>query len=234
MVVDFQYAYLVLIIPFAVIWALIFILSQKTRKAQLIMSFLFLPAGTIGEILYFQDYWNPASVFSFNIGNTRFLIEDFLFSFFIAGIGGAVYGIISRRGLIKLEEPVNKFLSFFPIFIVGALISYFLFSFGVNSIFSTSIAFIIVALFMLRRRKNLVLNSILSGLAVMLIMLIAYFILYNAVENSEALLRQGWFLYGTFWGFSIFGIPITEMLWGFSAGMLLGSLYEFLRDLKEK
>ena len=62
MIIDFKYAYFVLTIPFILIWVLLFIFSKKTRKEQLILSILLIPLGTIGEIFYFQDYWQPAGL----------------------------------------------------------------------------------------------------------------------------------------------------------------------------
>ncbi len=92
--ISFQHAYLVLDIPFIIAWILIFVLSKKTRKEQIIMSLLFLPAGTISELLYFQDYWKPVSILSTDIGPINFLLEDFMFSFAITGIGVVIFNII--------------------------------------------------------------------------------------------------------------------------------------------
>ena len=49
-------------------------------------------------------------------------------------------------------------------------------------------------------------------------------------ENAEDLIRQGWLLHDTNLDFRIAGIPFTEMIWGFAAGMFTGPLYEFAKN----
>lgn len=232
MIIDFQYVYFALTIPFIAFWLLFFIFSKRTRKEQLIMSILFLPAGTIAELLYFQDYWNPGSILSTTIGPIRILLEDFLFVFAIAGIGAVIYEIVFGKKLLKMRKSVNKIFAFSMIIVISVLASCLLFFIGINSIFATSVGFIIAALFFINQRTDLLINSLLSGVAVMFIMFISYFILFNVIMNTETMIRQGWLLYGTSLDFRIFGIPFTEMIWGFAWGMLLGPLYEFVKGVR--
>jgi len=232
MVIDFQYVYFILTIPFMILWLLFFTFSKRTRKEQLTMSLLFLPVGTIAELLYFQDYWDPGSILSTTIGPIHILLEDFLFVFAIAGIGAVIYEIIFGKRLLKMRKSVNKTLAFSVVIIVSVLASYLLFSIGINSIFATSAGFVIATLFFVSQRTDLLINSLISGIAVMFIMFISYFILFNAITNTEMILRQGWLLYGTSLDFRVFGIPFTEMIWGFAWGMLLGPLYEFVKGLR--
>jgi len=226
--INFQYAYLILDIPFVIVWILIFVLSKNTRKEQIWMSFLLLITATLGEILYFKDYWNPASIFSMHIWSIRILIEDLIFSFAIAGIGAVIYEAIFRIKLSKIDKKFSSGNNLIIILCIGIIISLSLFFLGINSIFSTSAGFVAIVLFYVSKRKDLLFNSLLSGFAIMIIMFISYFLLFNIVANSEELLQKGWLLYGTSLGIRIFGIPLTEMIWGFTVGMFLGPLYEFL------
>ncbi len=198
------------------------------------MSLLGLPAASIGEIIYFKDYWSPASIFSLNLGGLPVYLEDLIFGFCIVGIGGVIYEFIFRENLIKPKKTIQKKLSLSIILGIAALESILLYNFGMNSIFATSFGFITAALFIVSLRRDLFLNSLLSALAVMLIMLLSYLILFNAVSNSEELLKHGWKLYDTFIGVRFFKIPITEMIWGFAWGSLAGPLYEFSRGLRLK
>jgi len=231
MAIDFKYAYFILIIPFAIIWALLFILSRHSRKEQLIMSLLFLPLGPVSELFYFQDYWNPASILSFDIGPVRVLLEDFLFSFFIAGIGAVIYEAIFAKRLLRTRKRLwNKFSNYL-IALIAIFVSFILFAFGVNSIFYTSSGAIVAALLIVNKRKDLLANSLLSGVVVMFIMFISYFMLSELLVNTEEMLRRGWLLHGTPLDIRVLNIPFTEMIWGFAWGMLIGPLYEFLRGM---
>ena len=234
MIVDFQYAYLILNVPFAIAWILFFIFSKKTRREQVIMSLLLMPVGTITEIFYFQDYWNPASIISFNIGPVRILLEDFLFSFFLAGIGAVIYEAIFCKGLLKIKRNIRNLISIPFIIIIAVSVAYILYVFKVNSIFYTSFGAIVAALLVVNQRKDLLINSLLSGIAVMFIMSISYVILFNLTANLEELMHEGWFLHKTSLDIRFFNIPLTEMVWGFAWGMLIGPLYEFVKGMRAK
>lgn len=233
MFVDFHSAYFVLTIPFIVIWALLFIFSKNTRREQLLMSLLISPLGTISEfVFYFKDYWIPESILSFSIGPASILLEDFLFAFCIGGIGGVIYEVFFYKKISKLKRPIHKILELPAIVTISGLAAYLLFLFGVNSIFATSAGFVICALLIISQRRDLLLNSLLSGVAVMSVMFFSYIILYNSILNVEELARQGWLLYGTSLDIRIFNIPATEMVWGFAWGMVAGPMYEFWKGIR--
>ncbi|MDP3764103.1 MAG: lycopene cyclase domain-containing protein [bacterium] len=232
MVLEFKYAYLVLTIPFIVIWVLFFIFSKRTRFEQLVMSFLLAPVGPISEMLYFIDYWKPESILFTNIGPVKIFFEDLLFCFLVGGIGSVIYEAIFRKHLRRIKK-INYKTSLVAILITVSVVSYLLFKIGVDSIFSTSIAAILGTVLIVSQRKDLLLDSIFSGVGVMCIMFLSYFLLSLLVLNVDELLRRGWLLYESGLDIRIIrNIPLTEMVWGFSWGMLIGPLYEFARKKK--
>lgn len=228
MYIPFQFAYLVLTIPFLLIWLLLYLLKKDTRKEQLIMSFLLMPLGPISEILYFQDYWTPPSVLFLSVGPFALLVEDLLFIFSIGGIASVIYKVIFRKKLSKLPEVSIHKVGLPIIFISASLVTFLLFWYGLNSIFATSVGFVLAALWIIGQRKDLFTDSLVSGFCVMLVMFISYFFLFNVISNSENLVEQGWLIYHTSFDIRLFNIPMTEMVWGFSWGMLVGPLYEFV------
>lgn len=231
-IVGDKEAYLVLTIPFVVAWLLLYFLSKKTRREQLMMSLLILPTGTIGELIYFKDYWLPQSVLSINILGVPILLEDLVFSFCIGGIGSVIYEALLRKHLKRIKRyKSGYYINSKTIIIICGVISYLLYKFGLNSIFATSVGFVLAAIFILAQRHDLFFDSIFSGLAVMLIMFLSYFILFNTVGNDEELLNRIWLIYSSPLDLRIFGIPLTEMVWGFSWGMLAGPLYEFRKKM---
>lgn len=230
--VAFRYAYLILTVPFLVAWAILFVFSKNTRREQLIMSIISLPLGIIYEILYFHDYWNPASILFFYMGGTRIVFEDFLFSFAIIGIGVVIYEAILGKRLANLKNPTNKTIAISCIIAIAVLVTFSLFFLGMNSIFATSLGFVAAALFIMSQRRGLLVNSLISGLAVMVIMFVSYYIGFRLAANSKELIQRVWFLYGTPLGVRIWGVPATEMVWGFAVGMFYGPLYEFVKGVK--
>ncbi|MFH1536494.1 MAG: lycopene cyclase domain-containing protein [Patescibacteria group bacterium] len=197
------------------------------------MSCLFLFAGTIGEIFYFQDYWNPGSILSINIGPVGILLEDLLFSFSVAGIGAVIYRVFfDKRVLLEEKKFFNAIPAFLGLSFISLAVSCLLFFIGVNSIFATSIGFITGALYIIVRKRGFLVNSLLSGLFMSLIVFVSYVILRGVILNSEQLLQQGWLLYNTTLDLRIFDIPFTEIIWFFAFGMLLGPSYEFIKGLK--
>lgn len=232
MIIDFKYAYFVLTIPFIVIWILFFIFSKKTRREQLVLSILLIPLGTLGEIFYFQDYWQPASILATKIGGVNIMLEDFLFTFSIVGIGAVIYEALFAKRFVKIKKSLSHKISFPLICLLVMFVFYFLFTTGLNSIYASACALIIGALFLTSQRNDLLINSLVSGMAVVLIMFIAYITLKISVINGEILLKQGWLLHGSNLSTRIFYIPITELIWAFTYGMFIGLLYEFIKDYK--
>lgn len=193
------------------------------------MSLLFLMAGTISELLYFQDYWRPASILSANFGSVNLLFEDFIFSFAIAGIGVIIFNIIFKKLKYELLRSVNGALLFFLQVVIVGTVSYVLFLFfGINSIFATSFGFLSSAILTLILRKDLILNSIMSGILMASLMFISYLPLFYLVINTDDLFRQGWLIYGSPLDIRIFHVPLTEIIWGFAFGMFIGPLYELI------
>ncbi len=58
--------------------------------------------------------------------------------------------------------------------------------------------------------------------------------LLNIVENADELIQQGWLIYKTPLDIRILDIPLTEIIWGFAWGALLGPFYKFINGLYEK
>jgi hypothetical protein len=231
--VDFKYAYFVLVIPFLLVWLLLFIFSKDTRKEQLWMSLLLAPFGPVSELIYFKDYWLPQSILSFNVGTFPVFVEDILFAFAIGGIGGIIYEALFRRHLLKLSRPVHYKIGLPMIVLLATAVALTLFFVGLNSIFATSAGFVVATGLVIAQRKDLLVDSLVSGLAVMLTMMLTYLILFNIVANTDDLFRQGWLLYDTPLDIRLFdSVPLTEMVWGFSWGLIAGPLYEFLKRLK--
>lgn len=228
--VPTQYAYLLLTLPFLCVWVAFFVLNKATRREQLHMSIVGAIIGPLSEVVYFRDYWVPQSVFAVHVGSFILMPEDVLFGFAIVGIAGVIYEALAGKREVRSRKKMGRkysSLQVLVIFIVALLLGIW---FGLNSIYASAIAFLVASISMLWLRSDLLRDAVASGLAVMIIMFVCYFLVLKLVSNADELLRTGWLLYDTPLDWAIAGIPLTEMVWGFAMGFLSGPLYEFLNN----
>jgi len=222
--IEYKYAYLTGILFFLIIWILLYFRKKELRKEMLIMSLITAPLG-ITQVLFFQDYWKPQYILSFyGVG-----LEEFLFCFLIGGIAGVIYEEFFITKIIKTKRDNSKTLMILGIF--GLLILLFLlYILKINSIYSSSITLIFMGIIILMERNDLFKNAIGSGVLVALIMFLFY-IIYQLIFPT---IIQNWWKLNNISGIMIFGVPIEEIIWGFSYGFFAGPIYEFWRGIKEK
>lgn len=223
-----KYTYLIADFFFLGVWLLIFWRVKHLRRPMLIMSLIAASFGPISEIWYFADYWKPEIALPLPIIGG---VEDVLFGFSIGGIGAFAYESLFVRGICKCEEKKLKKEWFLLVFFaaIGTLMIVFNNLLGLNSIFASSIAMLIVAAFMLFLRPDLITNAIGSAFLVAAVMFTIYFLGQEIFPSAHAWMLRIWKLSETSQGVVIFKhIPWTEMLWGLSWGLVWGPMYEFL------
>ncbi len=210
---------------FFIVWLVLFLHKKFLRKEMLIMSLIVAPMGPLSAIFYLRDYWHPEYLFSiFGVG-----IEDLLFSFFIGGIGSVAYEEFFIKKMRKTKREQSKTLAFIGLICLFLLII-LTFVFKINSIYSSSIVFLVAGAIVITKRHDLLKNAIGSGILVALIMLVFYIFfvgIYPAIIDD-------WWKLNNISGLLVFGTPIEELIWGFSWGFLSGPFYEFWRGFKEQ
>jgi hypothetical protein len=173
-----------------------------------------------------QDYWRPETFNGWAIG-----IEDFLFGFFIAGIGSVIYEEIFGKHYAKRKNRQHHWSWFLVPVVALFLFSFNLFFFlGINSIYASVITFLVIAGVIIYFRRDLLMDSLVSGVLVGAFMFVAY-LLYLSVF-PEVIHR--WWLIDNISGILVLGIPVEELLWAFGWGMVAGPMYEFFTGLKFK
>jgi len=223
---DYRYAYLIGTIGLFIIWLVLFLLRRDLKKVILSISFIFGIFGLIVDPIYSLDWWFPLTVANLMPG-----IESFILGFTVGGISSVIYLEIfreklksrrlTRKKLKKLE--INHFiLLFIGLFLF--LICFFVFN--LNSFYS-SFPSILIPLFLLWfLRKDLIFESIMSGILVTLVSFVFYFI--------PELIFPGWI--NSAWNFDlisgilILGAPIEDLIWFFIVGLALGPSYEFWHE----
>jgi len=226
-VVPVKYGYLVGDLILLTVWVFLFWRRKDVRKEMLVLSAVCAILGPISEYWYFADYWKPPMVVDLDwpFGG----LEDLLFGFSIGGISAAVYEVLLRKRLVcPREKPrQNWILLVFPVLVVTTMVTLNTIC-GLNSIYASSIAFVIAFGLMVKARPDLFWDAALSGLLVTSIMFVLYF--FYLPYFLREIGREAWFLYDTSHGTLILGrVPLTEMIWGVTWGMVGGPLYEFWR-----
>ena len=178
--------------------------------------------GPISEFWY-KDYWLPEYAFWFIPR-----LEDYLFGFLIGGISAVIYEVILAKKLIKKPSAAPSWLVASLVIMVIATLIIFNNILGINSIYASFIAFILIAMAIWRRRPDLIWNSILSGLFLAVISIVFYLFYLSLYPN----IIKDWWLLHNISGILVFGIPIEEPIWFFLWGMIGGPLYEFLRGYR--
>ncbi len=212
------------------IWLVVFLFSGKFKKEMLLVSFLTMPFG-LTEPLFVPAYWNPPSLLNL-AATTGFDIESLIFSFAIGGIGSIIYDIFfgvrhrrmkekdCRRHRLHLLALLSPFVVFIVLWIFTEL----------NPIYSASIAMFVGGISAVLCRPDLIKKTFFGGIMFMMLYLV-FFLLFNLAYPSAV---------GQFWnlpaisGLLILGVPLEELMFAFSFGLLWSGVYEHIGRYKNE
>ncbi|MDO8429669.1 MAG: lycopene cyclase domain-containing protein [Candidatus Daviesbacteria bacterium] len=225
---TYKFAYLIGTLSIGLpIWLVLFLLRYDIRHKILLMSILGAVAGPISEYWYIQDYWRPQTFTGWPIS-----IEDVLFGFFAAGIASVIYEeLFGKRYAKRHTRTHHHLMLLFPILVVAFYLhNHFNPGFSINSIYASSVAFLVSATAIILNRKDLLVDSVISGL----LFGAFFFLAYQAILNFYPEIFIRWWLLQNITGVTLLAVPIEEIIWGFTLGMFAGPLYEFYSGLTFK
>ena len=217
---TYHYVWFIWSSAFLVPWAILYFAFTRHRKEMWWASVFMAPFG-LTEPLFVPEYWNPPSLFEL-ARRTGFDIESIIFSFAIGGIGAVLYNAITRKRL----EPVDPherhsgrhrwaltapFASF--------AILYFL---PWNPIYAGIAAMVLGAIAAVLCRPDLTPNTLVGGV---LFLAIYTIFLLGLKWSAPGYIEQIWNLKGLS-GALIYGLPLEELLFGFSFGLVWTGIYE--------
>lgn len=218
-------AYIVLNLFYGIVWLALFLYRHDLRKKMLLMSTIVGFLGLIMEAFYRRDYWQPELFSGWPIG-----LEDFLWSFFVGGIAGVVYEELFGKKYMKrhLQQHVGSMIMFTVLGLALVIIGNIFF--GFNSVYVSSVGFILFGIIILFMRHDLAMDAFASGIIFALIMTVIYLFYLPLFPG----IIEKWWLEENLSGNMILGFPTEELLWGFSWGIIAGPTYEFAMGLKFK
>ena len=220
---TYHYVWLVWSSAFLLPWILLYALFPQHRVAMWRASVVMAPFG-LTEPLFVPEYWNPPSLFEL-AQRTGFDIESFIFSFAIGGIGAVLYNIILHKRM-EVLGPLERHhrrhrwhrwalaapFALFPIL-------YFL---PWNPIHAGIAAMAIGALAVVLCRPDLKSNTLVGGV---LFLAIYTVFLLGLKWSAPGYIEQVW-NFEALSGLRIYGLPLEELLFGFSFGIMWTGIYE--------
>ena len=220
---TYHYVWLGWSSAFLLPWILLYALFAQHRVAMWWAS-VFMAFFGLTEPMFVPDYWNPPSLFEL-AQRTGFDIESFIFSFAIGGIAAVLYNIILHKRLEGFSQtdrqqrrhrlhrwalstpfvlfPILYFLPWNPIYA------------GIAAMASGAIASVLC-------RPDLKSNTLVGGL--LFLALYTAFLL-GLKWSAPGYIEQVWNLEALS-GVQIYGLPIEELLFGFSFGLVWTGIYE--------
>ncbi|HGY56141.1 MAG TPA: hypothetical protein ENK44_10585 [Caldithrix abyssi] len=223
---DDTYIWLAWSFGLILVWLIVFIFYRQARRRMLWASLLTMPFG-LTEPLFVPEYWHPPSLFDL-AHRTGFDIESLIFSFGIGGLGIVLYDFIFsvNHEEMSINEKHHTRHRFHIWALLTPVISFpilYLFT-DWNPIYSATLSMLLAGLAALWCRPDLKLKIWIGGFLFLLFYMV-YFL-------SLALLAPGYvekvWTMSAISGIEIIGIPIEELLFAFTFGMLWSSYYEHL------
>jgi|ERR1035437_3461594 hypothetical protein len=218
MEISSRYVYFIALIPFCIIWILIFYIRKDLRKEMLTMSLMIGILSLVTSYYWWTtDWWRPL-----NVTGTKVGIEDFIMGFSTGGIMASIYEVVFKRGLYKrkLHHHISGGLTI--LFLLAQTTMWLFWGVGFTSFWASTIAMTLVAFIMIFIRRDLFFTSIITGVLMVIVSSIFY---YTIVFISPEWINHTYLLGLS--GTRIIGVPIEEYIFWFFSGVVFGPFYEY-------
>ncbi len=221
--INYQYSYLIGCLALLFIWLILFLWRKDTRKEMLIMSALIALLAFPANYVFSHDWWNPLTITGTLLG-----IEDFIIGFAGGGIASVVYEDVFKKKIKirKKSKRVRKLELLLPFVLSLFLFFGSFFILNISSFLSSVIALGIPTLLIWVKRKDLILDSIFTGILLILVSFLFYWV--------PEIMAPGWVSSAWNWsnlsGVIILKQPLEDMVWWFLAGLFIGPLYEYWQE----
>ncbi len=220
---TFLYASLAL---FAV-WAMLLVLSRPTRREQLILSLIGLVIAPAALFLAAAEGVGPI------YGPVG--VEDLIFAWSFFGVAAVAYEALMGTRLQAMrpakKEPKHPLLSWAGRLVLAlsfwAAVSVAnLFVFALSVPRAAAAGALLVAVYVVADRKDLLMNALVSGAFMAATVFLCQHLFYVRLFPVEAAARA-WAVPST-----LGHVPVDLLLWSAMAGFAIGPLYEYVRRLK--
>lgn len=220
---KYHYVWLVWSSAFVLLAAGLYLLNPDDRKVMWRTS---LATALLGftEPIFVPEYWNPPSLFEL-ARRTGFDIESLIFAFGVGGIGVVLYNTFTKQHRVPVsaeerQQPrhrIHRAALFVPyvLFIPLYLLPW-------NPIYPSIVTLVMGAIASVICRPDLTGKTLVGGL--LFFGLYALFML-GLTWFTPGYIEQVWNL-AALRGGLIYGVPLEELLFGFSFGLYWTGVYE--------
>ena len=221
-----RYNFLILCVLFAVPPLCIYVLRPDLRRPMAVTALFALPFG-LTESWFYPEYWQPRFLFDL-ADRVGFGIEDFLFVAALGSFTATVYPCVAKKTYVPITGRAAGACLWRPALVFGSalLLVLGLRLAGMPTIYAVCVIMIGVTAVMLALRRDLIRVCLAGGFWTLLV----YAVLCQVFQ---------WLLPGVFdlaWNTEklsnrhLLGVPLEELLYGFSAGFSGAAVYPFFRD----
>ena len=217
-------------LAFALVWDAVWLavyVSKPHLRRQMLWVSLFTSFTGLAEPIFVPRYWNPPSLFNL-ASTTHFDIESLVFSWGTGGIGSVLYEVALNAGQRKLapkeKQQERRWLHLFSLAVMPAVFGLLFFLTGLNPIYCVSIALFSGALAAVMCRPDLGWNTLLGGFLFMGLYFVLFFfiiLLFPSFIGSRNLSALS--------GVLVLGVPLEELTFAFTFGMMWAGVYEHVR-----
>ncbi len=173
MIIPDKYVYLLALIPFCLIWAFLFFKRKDLRKEIILTSFFIGILSVLTSYFWWtKDWWRPLTVTGTIVG-----FEDFIMGFTSGGIMSVIYDYIFRKKYQKVNLKNNIVGAFFVLLFMAIVTGWLFISIGLTSFLASTISMLLVVIFIVLVRRDLFFDSLISGLVMMLVSTLFYFLI---------------------------------------------------------
>jgi hypothetical protein len=177
------------------------------------------------EFLFYPSYWEPA--FLFDLGRRiGFGVEDIIFVAGLAAFTSTAYAAAFNRTYAPLTDTglrASVFRAAVLFALAGALLLVTL-AVGITSIYGTCLVMTAAACTIIRQRPDLRFPTLLGGC----LSAAVYFLLCLAADFLMPGLFKNMWHTDKLLNIFIAGVPLEELLYGFSAGFVATPFYPFV------
>jgi hypothetical protein len=233
MMENYTYTCVVYALLFLLAWTIVYALSRRARTAMIWTGLAFAPAAVIGELWHLKDYWSPTYIAQLRIGAWRFGgIEDYVFGFALAGISAGVFEILTlRQGLPALPRiSLPAYLRMAGFGLIGlSLMVVSTALLHLRSMHTATVAIVLTALLMFVLRPEVAPRALLTALA-----FAGFFWFFYAgiiIPLYPGMIGAFWMPSGNL-GIRLAGVPLEEVVWGFSASLFAGPVFRVCSTTK--
>ena len=221
----YHYVWLIWSSAFVVPWAILFAAVPRFRTTLVRSSIMTAPLG-LTEPIFVPRYWNPPSLFDL-AQRTGFDSESLIFAFAIGGVAAVLYNALTNKQVTSVPElertamhhRYHRGALFTPLLVFPVF-----YALPWNPIYAVIAALVLAAGAVAACRPDLW-RSMLTGAG----LFTAYYAVFLLLLEwtVPGYIAQVWNL-AALSGVSVAGMPIEELLFGFSFGAYWSGLYEHL------